>query len=108
MARRLSAKKRIFVNAIIEGKTQTQAYIDAYNTKGHLPTVYAEASRTARLPQVREAIEQALFSQNVSPEFAVCQLKRIAEQNRNYSTKRAACMDILKLWGWGSQEKTKR
>ena len=95
----LTYKNRKFVNAIIAGKTQTQAYKDAYNTKGHLPTVYAEASRTARLPQVQLAIEQALISQSATPEFAVRQLKKVADQNKNYGTKRAACLDILELWG---------
>lgn len=99
MSKYLTLKNRKFVNAIIAGKTQTDAYIEAYNTRGHLPTVYSEASRTARLPQVQQAIQEALISQNATPEFAVSQLKKVADQDENYGTKRAACIDILELWG---------
>lgn len=101
MVGRLTQKNWQFVNAIVAGKTQTQAYLEAYDTKGHMPTVYAEASRTARLPQVRQAILNALISQKATPEFAVIRLKWVADQNENYGAKRAACKDILDLWGIG-------
>lgn len=95
----LTPKQLKFVNKIIQGKTLTQAYKESYSTSGHLATVYPEASRTARLPQVQQAIKEALISQHATPEFAVSQLKKVADQDENYGTKRAACMDILELWG---------
>ena len=54
---KLTLKQHKFVEGIAEGKTQTEAYMAAYNTKGHLPTVEAEASKTTRLPQVKDALE---------------------------------------------------
>lgn len=77
---KLTTKNIKFINGIISGKTLAQSYIDAYNTRGPLPTVYAEASRAVRKPQVREAIEQALISQNLTPEFAVSELKKLKLQ----------------------------
>lgn len=71
MAKRLTVKERKLVKGIVEGKTKTEAYIDAYDTKGHLPTVQAEASRTASKPHIKEAIELALQKQDLTIERIV-------------------------------------
>lgn len=96
---KLTHKQRVFVKSIVEGKSKKRAYIDAYNTNGHNPTVYAEASRTARLPQVRQAIDQALAAHELTPEYAIANLKHIAEQDKDLGAKRQACLDILELHG---------
>lgn len=57
---KLTPKQAKFVKGIVEGKTQADAYIEAYDTKGHLPTVEAEASKTTKKPQVKQAIISAL------------------------------------------------
>ncbi len=64
--RGITPKQAKFVRGIVEGKTQTQAYIDAYDTKGHIPTVEAEASKTIRKPQVKEALLEAMTRKGIS------------------------------------------
>lgn len=73
---KLTQKQAKFVKGIAEGKTQAQAYIEAYDTKGHLPTVEAEASKTTNLPQVKEALQQ-LFSMEKTQQV-VSNLHRLA------------------------------
>lgn len=68
---KLTRKQAEFVKGIAEGKTQAEAYIKAYDTKGHLPTVEPEATRTANKPQVKAAIELALEKLNLTPERAL-------------------------------------
>lgn len=54
---KLTPKQAKFVKGIAEGKQQREAYIEAYDTKGNIPTVDVEASRTLSKPQVKEALE---------------------------------------------------
>lgn len=71
MAKKLTVKERKLVKGIVAGKSQREAYIEAYDTKGHLPTVDAEASKTTNKPHIREAIEQALTRQDLTVEKIV-------------------------------------
>lgn len=68
MSKKLTPKQAKLVQGIAEGKTQREAYIEAYDTKGNIPTVDAEASKTISKPQVQEAIEQAMVKLNLTPE----------------------------------------
>lgn len=50
----LTQKQRKLISHIVnDGMTATDAYIQAYNTKGNKNTVYAEASKTTSKPQVK-------------------------------------------------------
>lgn len=95
----LTFKQKQFVVGILKGKTYTQSYLDSYDTNGIRSTVYPEASRTARLPQVRQAIEEALAANDATPEYAVSQLKKVSDQDINYGAKRMAVVDLLELMG---------
>jgi hypothetical protein len=63
---KLTQKQAKLVKGVVAGKTQAQAYIDAYDTKGHLPTVEVEASKTLNKPQVKEALEQAMAAKGIT------------------------------------------
>ncbi len=69
----LTPKQAKFVKGIVEGKTQAEAYIEAYDTKGHLPTVEAEASKTTNKPQVKQAIVEAMTRKGIT-EDAIAQV----------------------------------
>lgn len=68
---KLTYKEAKLVKGIAEGKTRIDAYIAAYDTKGHIPTVKSAASRTANKPHIQEAIEAAMVKLNLTPERAL-------------------------------------
>lgn len=55
---KLTVKQAKFVKGIAEGKTQRDSYIEAYDTKGNIPTVDVEATRTLSKPQVKAALDE--------------------------------------------------
>jgi len=58
--KRLSAKRRAFVEAVASGEAPTlaDAYRDAFDAEGSTPaTIHTEASRLARDPQITPSIE---------------------------------------------------
>jgi uncharacterized membrane protein len=73
---KITIKEAKLIKGIAEGKTQRQAYIDAYDTKGKIETVDVEASKTIRKPQVQEALAIALNKYNITPDRT---LKRVSE-----------------------------
>jgi len=68
---KLTVKEAKLVKGIAEGKTQRQSYIDAYDTKGSIPTVDAEASKTVRKPQVQEALAKALIKHGIDLDSSI-------------------------------------
>lgn len=56
----------MLVRGIVAGKTQSEAYIEAYDTKGNIATVRPAASRTARKPHVKAAIEEEMERQGLT------------------------------------------
>lgn len=71
--RPLTAKQKKFVEGIVQNKTQTQAYKDAYNVAPttKLETIYPEASKTTRLPQVQNALRPFLEKHNITMDTAI-------------------------------------
>ena len=63
MAKKLTPKQTKFVKEVAKGKTYTEAYKEAYDVSKDtkLSTIHEEASRTASVPQVNNAL-QNLFS----------------------------------------------
>lgn len=57
---KLTPKQAKFVKGIAEGKTKTEAYIEAYdvNPDTKIKSIHEQASVTSSLPQVKNAIEQ--------------------------------------------------
>lgn len=98
---KLTPKERKFVVAKVKGKTNRQAYIEAYTPKtDKLSTIDPNASRIAKKKQVNEAIEQALKAHDLTPDFAIAELKTIVEQNKEIGAKRLAIKDVLELHGY--------
>lgn len=99
----LTVKQRKFVAGVVQGKSQTQAYKDAYNTKAKDNVVAVQASATVKKVNVRKAIDQALDKLQLSPEFAVSNIGKVAKQqvnDRNGAQVLKANEMILKLHGW--------
>lgn len=87
---KLTPKQTKFVQGIANGKQQREAYIEAYDTKGNIPTVDVEATRTLSKPQVKEALEQ-LFGMEETKQV-VANLHKLAisaedEKNQIEATK---------------------
>lgn len=84
---KITIKEAKLIKGIAEGKTQRQAYIDAYDTKGSLPTVDAEASKTIRKPQVQEALAIALEQHGITLDTAIAPIgKALTAMKQNEFT----------------------
>lgn len=99
---KLTPKERKFVNAKVKGLSQREAYKQAYNvqptTKIH--TIDRNASKVASRDRVTLAIEQALDANELTPEHAIKELKKIVDQDENPGAKRLAIKDVLELHGY--------
>lgn len=62
---KLTVKQAKFVKGVAEGKTGTQAYLDAYNSNNS-NTAKVEASKTLSKPNVQEALQIALSKQGIT------------------------------------------
>lgn len=67
----LTIKQRKFVEEYVKTGDKTVAYKEAYDTKGNLSTIQPEAVRTANIPQVRNAIDEALAKQDIDIDLAI-------------------------------------
>lgn len=103
--KKLTPKERKFVIGKVKGKTNVQAYLEA----GYAPTtpdgMQVNASKINTKPRIQEAINKALELHGATPEWAVLQLKRVAEQDGEIGAKRLAAKDILELHGWNKAER---
>lgn len=97
-------KERKFVKLKIQGKTNSDAYNGSYSPQK------AEVARVAgsvvgSRPHVQQAIEDALEAKGMTPEWAVAQLKKVAEQDVELGAKRLAAKDALELMGWNKSHR---
>lgn len=102
--KKLTMKERKFVKLKIQGKTNSDAYNGSYSPQK------AEVARVAgsvvgSRPHVQQAIEDALQAQGMTPEWAVAQLKKVAEQDEELGAKRLAAKDALELMGWNKSHR---
>lgn len=97
----LTPKQRKFVKAKVEGLSNRKAGEIA----GAISPIAADqyAQRMSKNVKVQQAIEHALNKAELTPEFAISELKRVVEQNDNYSAKRGAITDVLELHGYHHQ-----
>lgn len=63
------------------------------------------ASQINQRPHVQKLIDDALAKHGYNPEWAVVQLGKVAEQDKEIGAKRLAAKDILELHGWNKAER---
>lgn len=103
---KLTDKQRKFVKAKVAGKNNIEAYKDAgYAVMESHNANKVNAHKVAHMPTVQEAINEALEISGATPEFAVRQLKKIADQDDEMGAKRLASMNILELHGWNKADR---
>lgn len=115
--KKLTVKQTKFVKAYVATGEKAEAYKRAYNTKGNPETIYPEAVRTASLPQVKLAIEQALAKHEITVDAAVqpiadgLKAERMAvtdsgvEYTPDHSVRLKASSMALKLMGADNSDK---
>lgn len=87
----LTPKQKQFVTGVLEGKSKTEAYIQAYEHKGTRKTAYEESSRTARVPQVK--LELAKHS-GVAENTLITVMRYSAEHGTSGTTAGAAYASV--------------
>lgn len=102
---KLTLRERKFVTAKVKGKTNAQAYLDAGYSPSTDNTMRVAGSVIKNRPHVQEAIETALEARHMTPEWAVGELKKVAEQDEELGAKRLAIKDSLELMGWKKNER---
>lgn len=104
--KRLTTKERLLVKAKVQGKTDIEAgRIAGYSPNGKDLTVKAAVGEVKRRPHVQEAIDAALSKLDLSVEWAVGELGKVAAQDEEMGAKRLATKDILELHGWNKKDK---
>src|SRR5574337_1170888 len=97
----LTRKQLIFVKTILQGKSATQAVLNAYNT--NKPNVAAQiAYENLNKPYVKEAIKEMLRSKGLTVDTIVCNLAKIAKAKPDKITgndKLNANLALLKVIG---------
>jgi hypothetical protein len=111
----LTIKQAKLVKGIAEGKTNTQAALDAYDVKSP-ETAASMASENLRKPNVQEAIQQALTFYNLTPKRAMKPIVDGLEANKiqeiqgkveelpDHSIRLTASRAALRLMGADNQE----
>jgi len=104
--KKLTIKEQKIVKGVVEGKTQVQAYKDAgYSTNTNDNVIRTAANQIVNKPHIQLAINEALYNQGLTPEWAVEQLGKVARQDDEIGAKRLAAKDILELHGWNKSER---
>lgn len=102
----LTIKESKFVAARVSGMTQPQSLVAAgYSIPKTKRGIYSVANRVEKRPDVQKAIQEALDLIGASPEYAVKQLYKVADQDIELGAKRLAAKDILELHGWKKAER---
>lgn len=104
--KKLTVKQKKLAKAKIQGKTNIEAYKEAgYSTTGNYNVDAVNATRAVNKPHIQAVIDNALQAQGFTPEWAVAQLGKVAEQDKEIGAKRLAAKDILELHGWNKADK---
>lgn len=98
-------KEKKFAKAKVEGKSNREAYREAGYAPLKPDTEKVAASVIKNRPHVQKLIDDALEAQGMTPEWAVAQLKKVAEQDEELGAKRLAAKDTLELMGWNKSQK---
>lgn len=102
--KKLTVKEKKFVAAKVQGKTHKIAYAEAgYKMRG--PSAAVDASVVYNKPHIQQAIDDALALHGATPEWAVKQLMKVAQQDEEVGAKRLASKDILELHGWNKADR---
>lgn len=103
--RKLTRKQRAFITEYIKnGQNGVQAVLRAYDTS--YDTARAIASENLAKPNIKEAIEMALAKSEVTPEFAIGNIKKVATlTDENPTASLSANKLILQLHGWKEGER---
>ena len=102
---KLKPREKKLVKAIVEGKTQTQAYKEAGYAVMNTHADSVNATRKVNKPHIQQAINDALEAQGATPEWAVSQMMKVAAQDDEMGAKRLAAMNILELHGWNKTDR---
>ncbi len=103
--KKLSIRDRKFVRNKVLGMTNAQAYVEAGFKATTKEIANVHGSIKHRKPHIQDAIDEALTKHGLSPEWAVEQLGKVAEQDAEIGAKRLAAKDILELHGWNKSER---
>ena len=103
--KKLTLKERKYIKSRVTGKSQKDAYKDAYSTNSNDNVIKVAAHHVEKRPHVQQAIQAALEAQGLTPEWAVAQLGKVAGQDEELGAKRLASKDILELHGWNKSER---
>jgi phage terminase small subunit len=105
LKKKLNIKEKKLVKERISGKTQLQAYGDAGYSVKNKEAAQVNASVKFNKPHIQKAIDDALALHGATPEWAVGQLMKVAEQDKEVGAKRLASKDILELHGWNKADR---
>lgn len=94
----MSPKQTKFVTAKIRGKSNREAGLIAGAKTPAGADMYA--NRMLKNVKIQQAIQDALVLHELTPEFAIKELKSIVEQNKEIGAKRLAIKDVLELHGF--------
>lgn len=103
--KRLTIRQKKFVTAKIKGMNNDTAYTQAGYKASTNNVARVEGSKLMKKPNIQQAIDDALASQELTPEYAIGQLKTIVDQNDEIGAKRLAIKDVLELHGWRKNER---
>lgn len=101
----LNIREKRFVAAKVRGLKHLDAMKEAGYTVGKKQTAMVRASQKMAEPHIQIAIRDALAISGATPEFAVKQLVKVAEQDEELGAKRLASKDILELHGWNKADR---
>lgn len=105
-SKKLSVRQQKFVSEVIKGNTKTTAYKKVYKPQTvNQNSIHRQASKVSRNGLVAQAIENALEANQLTPELAVKELKKIVVQDEELGAKRLAIKDSLELHGWQRGDK---
>lgn len=101
----LNFREKRFVAAKVKGLKHVEALKEAGYQVSTKKTAVVKASQKLKEPHIQAAIRDALAISGATPEFAVKQLVKVAEQDEELGAKRLASKDILELHGWNKADK---
>lgn len=98
---KLTRKQDTFVKGILNGQSATQAALTSYNTSD--PSVAKViASENLTKPNIKEALEEALRSNGVTPDLITAEIKTLATkqvEKVSGDVKLKSLVELLKLMG---------